>query len=151
MKHLISLFAFTAAFVYACTGFSYETLDNLLTFFDINSLIIVLVPSAFFCVSATSISDFYSAILCILGKKPLKEKEPIQALRILGNTALFCGILGLLVYTIIIIQDKTTAKQLIEKFYVIFIPLFYGTIVKFLCVAAQNNIQTKLTINDEID
>jgi hypothetical protein len=151
MKHLISLFAFAAAFVYACTGFNYEALDNLFTFFDINSLIIVLVPSAFFCVSATSISDFFSAILCILGKKPLKEKETIQALRILGNTALFCGVLSLLAHTIIVIQNTTTAQQLIEQFHIIFIPLFYGTIVKFLCVAAQNNIQTKLTINDEID
>jgi hypothetical protein len=151
MKHLIALFAFIVCLVYVCTGFHFEALFNLLKFFDFKSLIIVLVPAVFFCVSATSIKNFISAILSILGKKPFKEQETIEALRIFGNIALFCGILGLLAYTIITVQDKTTPKQLMLEFFVVFIPLFYGTIVKFICVVTQNTIQTKSTVKDEID
>ena len=134
------------------TSFDFMNMEfnliNLSYFIDIPSLLIIVVPSIFFSISATSWKSYWhSWSYPFLWRKQVGEDDANSAARCLkvkGDAGFVMGLIGTVIGVIIMIRDisvYTETQDLLNAVSVASITLFYGLLYKLFCYIAEQRVR----------
>ena len=134
------------------TSFDFMNMEfkliNLSYFIDIPSLLIIVVPSIFFSISATSWKSYWhSWSYPFLWRKQVGEDDANSAARCLkvkGDAGFVMGLIGTVIGVIIMIRDISVyaeTQDLLNAVSVASITLFYGLLYKLFCYIAEQRVR----------
>ena len=134
------------------TSFDFMNMEfnliNLTYFIDIPSLLIIVVPSIFFSISATSWKSYWhSWSYPFLWRKQVGEDDANSAARCLkvkGDAGFVMGLIGTVIGVIIMIRDISVyaeTQDLLNAVSVASITLFYGLLYKLFCYIAEQRVR----------
>ncbi len=134
------------------TSFDFMNMEfnliNLSYFIDIPSLLIIVVPSIFFSISATSWKSYWhSWSYPFLWRKRVEEDDANSAARCLkvkGDAGFVMGLIGTVIGVIIMIRDISVyaeTQDLLNAVSVASITLFYGLLYKLFCYIAEQRVR----------
>ena len=134
------------------TSFDFMNMEfnliNLSYFIDLPSLLIIVVPSIFFSISATSWKSYWhSWSYPFLWRKQVGEDDANSAARCLkvkGDAGFVMGLIGTVIGVIIMIRDISVyaeTQDLLNAVSVASITLFYGLLYKLFCYIAEQRVR----------
>ncbi len=134
------------------TSFDFMNMEfnliNLSYFIDIPSLLIIVVPSIFFSISATSWKSYWhSWSYPFLWRKQVEEDDANSAARCLkvkGDAGFVMGLIGTVIGVIIMIRNISVyaeTQDLLNAVSVASITLFYGLLYKLFCYIAEQRVR----------
>ena len=134
------------------TSFDFMNMEfnliNLSYFIDIPSLLIIVVPSIFFSISATSWKSYWhSWSYPFLWRKQVGEDDANSAARCLkvkGDAGFVMGLIGTVIGVIIMIRNISVyaeTQDLLNAVSVASITLFYGLLYKLFCYIAEQRVR----------
>ena len=145
-------FIIAAGLIGIATSFDFMNMEfnliNLSYFIDIPSLLIIVVPSIFFSISATSWKSYWhSWSYPFLWRKQVGEDDANSAARCLkvkGDAGFVMGLIGTVIGVIIMIRDISVyaeTQDLLNAVSVASITLFYGLLYKLFCYIAEQRVR----------
>ena len=134
------------------TSFDFMNMEfnliNLSYFVDLPSLLIIVVPSIFFSISATSWKSYWhSWSYPFLWRKQVTAEDAQSAARCLkvkGDAGFIMGVIGTVIGVMLLmrnINDFPEVQDLLNAITVGLITLYYGFIYKLLCYIAEQRVR----------
>ncbi len=134
------------------TSFDFMNMEfnliNLSYFIDIPSLLIIVVPSIFFSISATSWKSYWhSWSYPFLWRKQVladDAQSAVRCLKVKGDAGFIMGVIGTVIGVMLLmrnINDFPEVQDLLNAITVGLITLYYGFIYKLLCYIAEQRVR----------
>lgn len=119
------------------------------TFFDIVSMLIVIIIFISMMVASGLLKDFNNAFRLTIGKKNAKSilelKRAKEAVKFAGKLFIMSGFLGTLMGIIMVGYSCSTIKSIMINMSVALLTMFYGLVLYILLLPIQLRIEIKIS------
>ncbi len=123
----------------------FEDLSSINHFLDLPSLVMVLAPTVFFGIAASSWTSYWRSWSYPLGwRKKVGEEDArstVRCLKVMGDVSLVMGIIASLIGGLTILRELESIKQFGGPVSVMALGLLYGIIFKLIAYVAENRVR----------